>query len=181
MSGGVALFDFDNDKLIDIYFVDSLTVDTAKDLRALAARCIGIAATARSRTSPTKRVSAIQAGAWVSAPPTLTATAGKTCMSRRSAATSCIATTVTPRSRTSPRMLASPSVGGHCGFADYDRDADLDLFVSRYVKVDLGNLPQFGKDKTCEYRGISVQCGPRRPAGESDVLCATTATASSAT
>ena len=32
MSGGVALFDFDNDKLIDIYFVDSLTVDTAKDL-----------------------------------------------------------------------------------------------------------------------------------------------------
>ena len=34
MSGGVALFDFDNDNLIDIYFVDSLTVDTAKDPRA---------------------------------------------------------------------------------------------------------------------------------------------------
>ena len=29
MSGGVALFDFDNDGLLDIYFVNSLTVDTA--------------------------------------------------------------------------------------------------------------------------------------------------------
>src|ERR671935_951160 len=30
MSGGVALFDYDNDGLLDIYFVDSLTVETAK-------------------------------------------------------------------------------------------------------------------------------------------------------
>src|SRR4029078_8826439 len=29
MSGGVALFDYDNDGRLDIYFVDSLTVDTA--------------------------------------------------------------------------------------------------------------------------------------------------------
>jgi len=34
MSGGVALFDFDHDGLVDIYFVDSLTVDTAKDPKA---------------------------------------------------------------------------------------------------------------------------------------------------
>ena len=34
MSGGVALFDFDNDGLTDIYFVDSLTVETANDPRA---------------------------------------------------------------------------------------------------------------------------------------------------
>ena len=31
MSGGVALFDFDNDGRLDIYFVNSLTVDTAGD------------------------------------------------------------------------------------------------------------------------------------------------------
>ena len=31
MSGGVALFDFDRDGRVDIYFVDSLTVDTASD------------------------------------------------------------------------------------------------------------------------------------------------------
>jgi hypothetical protein len=57
-----------------------------------------------------------------------------------------------------------------CGFADYDRDGDLDLFVSRYVQIDLRKLPQFGKDKTCEYRGIPVQCGPRGLPGESDFL-----------
>src|SRR5438034_11580213 len=34
MSGGVALFDFDNDGLPDIYFVDSLTVETARDPQA---------------------------------------------------------------------------------------------------------------------------------------------------
>ena len=34
MSGGVALFDFDNDGLTDIYFVDALTVETAGDPRA---------------------------------------------------------------------------------------------------------------------------------------------------
>jgi hypothetical protein len=57
-----------------------------------------------------------------------------------------------------------------CGFADYDRDGRLDLFVSRYVKVDLDHLPAFGKDKTCEYRGVAVQCGPRGLPGESDFL-----------
>ena len=40
MSGGVALFDFDNDGLLDIYFVDSLTVDTAKDPQGGAQRAI---------------------------------------------------------------------------------------------------------------------------------------------
>ena len=34
MSGGVALFDYDNDGLMDIYFVDSLTVETANDPKA---------------------------------------------------------------------------------------------------------------------------------------------------
>jgi enediyne biosynthesis protein E4 len=55
-------------------------------------------------------------------------------------------------------------------WADYDRDGHLDLFVSRYVHVDLHNLPQFGQGKFCRYKGLLVQCGPWGLQGESDFL-----------
>ncbi len=55
-------------------------------------------------------------------------------------------------------------------WGDYDRDGHVDLFVSRYVHVDLDHLPEFGSSKDCRYQGISVQCGPRGLDGESDLL-----------
>lgn len=53
-------------------------------------------------------------------------------------------------------------------WADYDRDGDLDVFVPGYVSLDLNNLPVMGSSKTCSYRGIRVQCGPRGLPGERD-------------
>src|SRR5215203_4480284 len=53
-------------------------------------------------------------------------------------------------------------------WADFDRDGDLDVFVPGYVYLDLNNLPVFGSSKTCSYKGIRVQCGPRGLAGERD-------------
>ena len=50
MSGGVALFDFDNDGWLDVYLVDSPTVATAGDPEARGARCSATSGTARSRT-----------------------------------------------------------------------------------------------------------------------------------
>ena len=56
-------------------------------------------------------------------------------------------------------------------WADYDRDGRVDLFASRYVHVDIDNLPQFGNDpRFCRFKGILVQCGPWGLAGESDLL-----------
>jgi hypothetical protein len=56
-------------------------------------------------------------------------------------------------------------------WADYDRDGHVDLFVSRYVHVDIDDLPQFGNDpRFCRFKGVLVQCGPWGMPGESDLL-----------
>jgi hypothetical protein len=56
-------------------------------------------------------------------------------------------------------------------WADYDRDGKVDLFVSRYVHVDMNDLPQFGNDpRFCRFKGMLVQCGPWGMPGESDLL-----------
>jgi hypothetical protein len=172
MSGGVALFDFDNDNLIDIYFVDSLTVDTAKDPRAARS------ALYRNRGNGLFEDVTDKAGVghpgWGMGVCTadvdgdgwedlyVTALGGSKLYRNNHDATFA---DVTARAG-----VAVSGWSAGCGFADYDRDGDLDLFVSRYVKIDLANLPQFGKDKTCQYRGISVQCGPRGLPGETDFL-----------
>jgi len=55
-------------------------------------------------------------------------------------------------------------------WGDYDRDGYVDLFVSRYSHLDMSNLPQFGSNKFCRFKGILVQCGPWGLEGESDFL-----------
>jgi enediyne biosynthesis protein E4 len=56
------------------------------------------------------------------------------------------------------------------GWADYDRDGNVDLFVARYVHVDMNNLPAFGSTKFCNFKGVPVQCGPWGMQGETDLL-----------
>jgi enediyne biosynthesis protein E4 len=55
-------------------------------------------------------------------------------------------------------------------FGDYDNDGYVDLFVSHYVDLNLNNLPSFGSAKTCKYRGLDVQCGPKGLKGSPDNL-----------
>jgi enediyne biosynthesis protein E4 len=55
-------------------------------------------------------------------------------------------------------------------WADYDRDGNVDLFVSRYVHVDINDLPAFGSTKFCQFKGALVQCGPWGMEGETDLL-----------
>ncbi len=172
MSGGVALFDYDNDGLLDIYFVDSLTVDTAGDPKAARS------ALYRNRgdlkfEDVTERsgvghpgwgmgvcTADVDADGWEDLYVT---TLGGNKFYRNTG-------DGTFADVTARADVAGGGWSAGCGFADYDRDGDLDLFVARYVKIDLAALPAFGKDKTCEYRGIAVQCGPRGLPGEGDLL-----------
>ena len=59
-------------------------------------------------------------------------------------------------------------------FGDYDGDGRLDLFVPGYVHYDLANPPRSGSDASvlafCQYRGVTVSCGPRGLDGEPDHL-----------
>jgi len=172
MSGGVALFDLDNDGLVDIYFVDSLTVDTAKDPSAARSALYRNAGNGRFVDVTDKAgvghpgwgmgvcTADVDGDGWEDL--YVTALGGNHLYRNRHDGTF--------EDFTERAGLAGGGWSTGCGFADYDRDGRLDLFVSRYVKIDLAHLPEFGKGKTCEYRGIAVQCGPRGLPGESDFL-----------
>jgi len=172
MSGGVALFDYDNDGRIDIYLVDSLTVEGAKDPQA--ARSALYRNLGGGRFEDVTDKAGVGHPGWGMGVCTadvdgdgwedlyVTALGGNHLYRNNHDGTF---SDITARAG-----VAGGGWSTGCGFADYDRDGRLDLFVSRYVKVDLDNLPEFGKGKTCEFRGIAVQCGPRGLPGTSDLL-----------
>jgi hypothetical protein len=172
MSGGVALFDFDRDGRVDVYFVDSLTVETAGDpkkARSALYRNLGgmrfedvtdRAGVGHPGWGMGACVADVDADGWDDL--YVTALGGNRYFRNNRDGT--------VADRTEAARLKGAGWSAGCGFADYDRDGDLDLFVSRYVKIDLAHLPEFGKGKTCEYRGVAVQCGPRGLPGEGDLL-----------
>ena len=172
MSGGVALFDYDNDGKLDVYLVDALTVDTAKDPKAARSALFRNLGNMKFQDVTDRAgvghpgwgmgvcVADVDADGWQDL--YVTALGGNRLYRNNHDGTFSDATA------RSGLLGGGWSTG--CGFADYDKDGDLDLFVSRYVKIDLDRLPEFGKGKTCEYRGIPVQCGPRGLPGEGDFL-----------
>ena len=172
MSGGVALLDFDGDGLLDLYLTDSLTVDTANDPKA--ARSALYRNRGQGKFEDVTEAAGVGHPGWAMG----VCTADVDGDGREDIYVTGLGRNYLYRNNgdgtftdiAGPAGLAGGGWSAGCGFADYDRDGSLDLFVSRYVKIDLANLPEFGKGKSCTYRGIAVQCGPRGLPGESDLL-----------
>ncbi|HMD98202.1 MAG TPA: CRTAC1 family protein [Terriglobia bacterium] len=67
-------------------------------------------------------------------------------------------------------LESRPRYGSGCTFVDYDRDGHLDLFVSRYIDMDLAKTPVGGASRYCKYKDVPVNCGPLGLAQETCTL-----------
>ena len=57
-----------------------------------------------------------------------------------------------------------------CAFLDYDRDGKLDLAIANYAQLDPATTPKPGANPLCMYKGLAVMCGPRGLPGGSNLL-----------
>jgi hypothetical protein len=172
MSGGVALIDYDNDGYLDIYFVNSLTVDMVKSNRTTKSVLYR-----NNRdltfTDVTEKAGVGDIGWGMGA---IVADYNNdgfddlyvTCVGPNHLLKNNGNGTFTDVTNTAG--VGDPRWSAGASFFDYDNDGKLDLYVANYVSFDFNNLPEFGKDKTCQYKGVAVQCGPRGLPGDGDSL-----------
>jgi hypothetical protein len=172
IGGGVAVFDYDNDGCMDIYFTNALTVDTANDPHASRSAlyhndCDG------TFTDVTEKSGLAYPG-WANG----VVAADFDGDGYEDLYVTCLGHNHLYRNNgngtftdiTERAGVDDPRWSTGAAAADYDKDGALDLFVSNYVDINLSKLPEFGKTKFCQYRGVPVQCGPKGLPGAGDSL-----------
>lgn len=172
MSGGVALFDYDNDGYLDIFFVNSLTIELVKANKKTRS------ALYRNNRDGTFSDVTDKAGVgdvgW-----------GMGCAVgdfNNDGFDDLYVTSIGPdhlfknngngtfTDVTQKAGVSDPRFSTGAAFLDYDNDGKLDLFVANYVDFDINHLPTFGEGPTCQFKGVPVQCGPRGLPGAGDSL-----------
>jgi enediyne biosynthesis protein E4 len=172
MSGGVAFFDYDNDGYLDIYLTNSLTVDMVKSKQKTRSALYHNNGDGTFTDVTDKAgVGDIGWGMGVAIgdydndgfDDIYVTCLGPNHLLRNNG--NGTFTDVTQKAGVSdPRWSTGAS------FVDYDNDGKLDLFVSNYVDFDVYHLPEFGSGRSCQFKGIAVQCGPRGLKGAGDTL-----------
>ncbi|MEK6282379.1 MAG: CRTAC1 family protein [Acidobacteriota bacterium] len=172
MSGGVALLDYDNDGYLDIYLVNSLTAEMVKsNQRTRSALYQNNGDGTFKDVTEKAGVGDIGWGMGVAV--------GDydndgfvdiyvTCLGPNHLLRNTGKGTFT--NVTQSAGVSDPRWSTGAAFVDYDNDGKLDLFVANYVDFDVNNLPEFGKGRSCQFKGIPVQCGPRGLKGAGDSL-----------
>jgi enediyne biosynthesis protein E4 len=74
------------------------------------------------------------------------------------------------RTFTPTRQAQDPRWSTGCAFGDYDRDGDVDLYVANYVRFIPGKVPMRGHTDCGRFMNIDSFCGPRPLPGEPDTL-----------
>ncbi len=170
ISAGVALLDFNNDGLLDIYLVNALTVENPRGPSPSAlfrnrgdGTFVDVAAkagVAHPGWGMGVAVADVDNDGWLDLYVTCFGP-NRLYLNRGDG---------TFRDGTGEAKVGDPGCGQGAAFGDYDNDGDVDLYIANYVEFDLNKLPEFGKGHFCHYRGIPVQCGPRGLPGGQDVL-----------
>lgn len=172
MSGGVALFDYDNDGYLDIFFVNSLTVELLKANKKT--RSVLYRNNRDGTFSDVTDKARVGDVGW-----------GMGCAVgdfNNDGYDDLYVTSIGPdhlfknngngtfTDVTQKAGVSDPRFSTGAAFLDYDNDGRLDLFVTNYVGFDINHLPTFGEGPTCQFKGVPVQCGPRGLPGAGDSL-----------
>jgi len=172
MSGGVALFDYDNDGYLDIFFVNSLTVELLKANQKT--RSVLYRNNHDGTFSDVTDKAKVGDVGW-----------GMGCAVgdfNNDGFDDLYVTSIGPdhlfknngngtfTDVTQKAGVSDPRFSTGAAFLDYDNDGKLDLFVTNYVGFDMDHLPTFGEGPTCQFKGVPVQCGPRGLPGAGDSL-----------
>jgi len=172
MSGGVALLDYDRDGFQDIYFVNSLTVDLLKSNGKTKS------ALYRNNGDGTFTDVTAKAGVGDIGWGMGVAVADYNNDGFEDLYVTCVGPNRLLKNNGNGTFSDVTKTAGvddqrwsaGAAFVDYDNDGRVDLFVANYVAFDFKNLPEFGKGRLCQYKGIPVQCGPRGLPGDGDTL-----------